>query len=104
MTASRILAILVMFTSLAASPRPARAGETIRVAAAISLKEAITDVAAAYEKHTGDKVELSFGSSGQILAQIKGGAPIDAFISASRPPRSRPTSTRIPTSFASLKR
>jgi molybdate transport system substrate-binding protein len=82
LTAPRVLATLVALALFAASPGPTRAGETIRVAAAISLKEAITDVAAAYERRTGDKVELSFGSSGQILAQIKGGAPIDAFISA----------------------
>lgn len=56
--------------------------ETIRVAVAISLKESLTDIARAYETRTGDKIELSFGASGQLATQIKSGAPVDAFISA----------------------
>jgi molybdate transport system substrate-binding protein len=58
------------------------AAETVRVGVAISLKDAANEVARAYEGETGDKVEFTFGSSGQIAAQIKNGAPIDAFISA----------------------
>lgn len=80
-TAVPLLAVLVAIGSVVTGSTPAR-GDTIRVGVAVSLKEAITDVATAYEKRTGDKVEFSFGSSGQIMAQIKGGAPIDAFISA----------------------
>jgi molybdate transport system substrate-binding protein len=64
------------------SSRSVLAGETIRVAAAISLKEALTDVGVVYERRTGDKVDFSFGASGQLMAQVKGGAPVDAFISA----------------------
>lgn len=56
--------------------------ETIRVAAAISLKEALTEIASAYQAGTGDKVELVFGSSGQLATQIKSGADVDVFISA----------------------
>lgn len=56
--------------------------ESINVAAAISLKEALTDVAIKYEHDTGNHVDLVFGSSGQLLAQIKNGAPVDLFISA----------------------
>src|SRR4051794_14120659 len=59
-----------------------RAGETVHVAVAISLKEAVTDVARQYEAGTGDHVEFTFGSSGQLMRQIQSGAPIDAFISA----------------------
>jgi molybdate transport system substrate-binding protein len=56
--------------------------EDIRIAAAISLREAMTQAAKAYESETGHHVDLTFGSSGQLAAQIKNGAPIDAFISA----------------------
>jgi molybdate transport system substrate-binding protein len=80
-TTSRLLAVLLTIGSSLFASTPARA-ETFRVGVAVSLKEAITDVADAYEKRTGNKVEFSFGSSGQVMAQIKGGAPIDAFISA----------------------
>jgi molybdate transport system substrate-binding protein len=78
---SRILVWLLALAATSFASRHAPA-ETIRVGVAISLREAMTDVAAGYEKRTGDKVELSFGSSGQIMMQIKGGAPIDAFVSA----------------------
>lgn len=56
--------------------------QTIRVGAAISLQGALTEIAAKYEADTGRKVDFVFGSSGQVMAQIVNGAPIDAFISA----------------------
>ena len=56
--------------------------DTIRVGVAVSLKEAAANIAAGYESRTGDKVEFTFGSSGQLMAQIKAGARLDAFISA----------------------
>ncbi|HVT89184.1 MAG TPA: molybdate ABC transporter substrate-binding protein [Tepidisphaeraceae bacterium] len=56
--------------------------ETIRVAAAISLKEAVEEIAKKYEADTSDKVIFTFGSSGQLLSQITSGADVDAFISA----------------------
>jgi molybdate transport system substrate-binding protein len=57
-------------------------GETITVAAAISLKEALTRVAEQYQANTGQRVEFTFGSSGQLANQILYGAPVDLFISA----------------------
>jgi molybdate transport system substrate-binding protein len=60
---------------------PAR-GETITVSAAISLKESLTEIGNAYEKNTGDHVTFNFDASGKLAAQIKQGAPVDAFISA----------------------
>src|SRR5258708_5578290 len=56
--------------------------ETITVAAAISLKDALTKVAERYKTDTGETVELTFGSSGQLASQILNGAPVDLFISA----------------------
>ncbi len=56
--------------------------ETIRVSAAISLRGVLETIAKNYEKETGARIELRFGSSGQIMTQIKGGAPVDVFISA----------------------
>ncbi len=58
--------------------------DTISVSVAISLKEAVTEIAKAYEEKTGDKVEFTFGSSGQLLAQIKAGQAADIFISAAQ--------------------
>jgi molybdate transport system substrate-binding protein len=66
-----------------ALPLPAGArAEAARVACAISLKEAVTEVAAAFKAEGRGEVQFTFGSSGQLQAQIEYGAPLDAFISA----------------------
>jgi molybdate transport system substrate-binding protein len=56
--------------------------QTIRVAAAVSLRDALEQVRDAFEHDTPYKLEFTFGASGQLLAQIKSGAEIDVFISA----------------------
>jgi molybdate transport system substrate-binding protein len=57
-------------------------GQSIRVGAAISLKQAMIDIVSLYESQGNEHVELTFGSSGQLEAQISNGAAIDVFISA----------------------
>lgn len=54
----------------------------IAVAAASDLTFVLTDIAARYEKQTGNSVRLAFGSSGNFFAQIENGAPFDVFFSA----------------------
>ena len=54
----------------------------LNIAAAADLKFAMTDLAAAYEKQSGVKLNLTFGSSGNFFAQIQNGAPFDIFFSA----------------------
>jgi molybdate transport system substrate-binding protein len=54
----------------------------ITVAAAISLKDAFLAVAQLYQERTGDKVDFSFGASGELMRQIEAGAPADVFASA----------------------
>ena len=54
----------------------------LNIAAASDLKFAMTDLAAAYEKQSGVKLNLTFGSSGNFFAQIQNGAPFDIFFSA----------------------
>ena len=71
---------LVVCTALCAC-LPA-AGEVVRVSAAISLKQALAEVAKAYKQEGGDDVEFNFAASGQLAAQIRNGAPVDVFISA----------------------
>jgi molybdate transport system substrate-binding protein len=77
---STLTAWLLLTSSLAAPL--ARAGDDLTVAAAISLKDALGDVAKAYRADTGQTVQFTFASSGQLMAQVKNGAPIDLFISA----------------------
>lgn len=56
--------------------------EEIKVAVASNFTAAMNDIVAEFEQHSGHKVLLSFGSSGKFYAQIKNGAPFQAFFSA----------------------
>lgn len=53
-----------------------------RIAAAADLRLALTDVARAFKRDTGQDVELVFGSSGNFHQQLRQGAPFDVFLSA----------------------
>jgi molybdate transport system substrate-binding protein len=53
-----------------------------RIAAASDLRTALTQVAAAFERDEGTKVELVFGSSGNFHQQLSQGAPFEVFFSA----------------------
>jgi molybdate transport system substrate-binding protein len=61
---------------------PAHARTVATVAAASDLKFAIEEVAAQFEKATGQKLRLVFGSSGNFKTQILQGAPFHLFMSA----------------------
>ncbi len=54
----------------------------IRVAAASDLKFALGELAAQYQRQTGQPVELSLGSSGHFAQQIRQGLPADIYMSA----------------------
>jgi molybdate transport system substrate-binding protein len=54
----------------------------VTVFAAASLTDALKQIAADYEKSTGDKVVFNFAASGPLARQIEAGAPVDIFISA----------------------
>jgi molybdate transport system substrate-binding protein len=56
--------------------------QTLRIAAASDLQFALPDLAAEYEKQTGVKLAITYGSSGNFFAQIQNGAPFDVFLSA----------------------
>src|ERR1700761_830852 len=58
------------------------AAQELRVAAAADLQFALKDLVAQYEKQSGTKLSISFGSSGNFFAQIENGAPFDIFFSA----------------------
>lgn len=60
----------------------ARAADVPAIAAAADLKFALTEVARAFEKETGRRLRLSFGSSGNFAQQIGQGAPFELFLSA----------------------
>jgi molybdate transport system substrate-binding protein len=69
-----VLATLAMAGSAAA--------ETVHLYAAGSLKNALTDVAQAYEAASGNKIEAKYGPSGVLKKEISEGAKADVFASA----------------------
>lgn len=54
----------------------------INVFAAASLTESLKEIAAGYEKQSGDKIAFNFGASSFLARQIEEGAPADIFFSA----------------------
>jgi molybdate transport system substrate-binding protein len=55
----------------------------IMVSAAISLKNAFEEIGKLYEsRYKNSRIILNLGASGDLMTQIKGGAPIDVFASA----------------------
>lgn len=55
----------------------------MRVAAAADLKFVLEEVAATFRKaHPGVALVITYGSSGNLFAQIESGAPFDLFLSA----------------------
>jgi molybdate transport system substrate-binding protein len=71
-----LLAVLLILVSTHAC------AQDLAVAASADLSAVFPEVAARFEKETGKKVRLNFGSSGQFVSQIEKGAPFDLFFSA----------------------
>lgn len=59
-------------------------GEHLKIGAAISLRDALSELANRHEKAGRSKIEWVFGSSGQLVEQARQGAPLDAIFVASR--------------------
>lgn len=78
----RILLRLALALLIAVLGATAVAGEEVRVAAAADLKFAMTQLAEQFEKETGTRVNVTYGSSGNFFSQIQNGAPFDLFFSA----------------------
>lgn len=77
------IALLALSVCLACLPQLVFAErEPLTVAAASDLKFALSDVAAQFTRDTGEKVNLSFGSSGNFFRQIQQGGPFEIFLSA----------------------
>jgi molybdate transport system substrate-binding protein len=77
--AGSFLSMLVLVAI--ARPQGAMA-QDLAIAAASDLQVAFPAVVAQFEKNTGHHVEVTYGSSGNFVAQIQNGAPFDLFFSA----------------------
>jgi molybdate transport system substrate-binding protein len=75
------LSALILSTFLVLQEARAR-GREIRVAAAADLKFAMEELSQQFEKQTGTRVNVTYGSSGNFFSQIQNGAPFDVFFSA----------------------
>ena len=78
-----VLAGLVFLVLAGCSPTPSsRPEDTVTVFAAASLTDALTEIAADYERANGSHVRLSFAASGALARQVQAGAPADVVILA----------------------
>ena len=77
------------FVAPSALPYPARqakpgpaTGVELKIAAANELSPALTELAEAFEKKTGRRINLTFADSAALYSQIRKGAAFDAFFPA----------------------
>jgi len=76
-TAFAALILALVFTASVQAQK-----QKVRVAAAADLKFAMSDLARRYEEQSGNRVDATYGSSGNFFSQIQNGAPFDVFFSA----------------------
>jgi molybdate transport system substrate-binding protein len=81
--------LFMLFTTISAASPVLRAQDEksaakLTVSAAISLKDALDEIAKLYEeKNPGVSIAFNYGGSGTLQHQIEQGAPVDIFFSAS---------------------
>jgi molybdate transport system substrate-binding protein len=66
----------------AGAPPAVAQGKDVLIFAAASLKNALDQIAADWQRQTGKKVVISYAASNTLIKQIEQGAPADMFISA----------------------
>ncbi len=74
-----VVAAAVMLSGLMSSPVFA---SEVNAAVASNFSAPLQQIAKLFQEETGTTVKLSFGSTGNFYAQIKGGAPFDVFFAA----------------------
>ena len=76
----RILICLLPLLLFSQKGRP----ESLNIAVASNLTHTITEISEAFYREEGNRVNLTFGSSGNFARQIVQGAPYQVFISAGK--------------------
>ncbi len=84
---NRIIRLLLVMTAVMAvtgraSDVPKKGGTEVRVAAAADLAFAFKEMGELFEKQTGTKVTVIYGSTGLLTKQIQEGAPFDMLAAA----------------------
>lgn len=80
LTRAPLLMLLSLWLGMIA-PVPVQAAE-VRIAVAANFSDTARQIADRFEARSGHRVVISAGSSGQLYAQIRQGAPFDVFLSA----------------------
>ena len=78
----RYLIKLAVGSALLIGGTAARAADAPLIAAASDLKFVLDELAALYQKETGNRLQLVYGSSGNFRRQIAENAPFELFFSA----------------------
>jgi len=73
-----LFSVLLLWVATAPTAEP----EPVRVAVASNFADALAAIAGQFESETGYRLTLSSGSTGKHYAQIRNGAPFDAFFAA----------------------
>jgi molybdate transport system substrate-binding protein len=76
--------VLLLVVALLAAPGCGRAlgQDALTIAAASDLQTVFPELASRFERDTGIRITVAFGSSGSFFAQVQNGAPFDVFFSA----------------------
>jgi molybdate transport system substrate-binding protein len=83
MSLGTLCAAVTLLAPLVFRPAPAACADTIVVSAAMSLKSAFEEIGVRSASAAGAlQPAFNFGASGDLLAQIRGGAPADVFAAA----------------------
>lgn len=89
MTRNRIVGLLLALAGLLPTAAQAQAAArkpappvVARVAVASNFADAAKQLAAAYGRQSGHRIEISAASTGKLYAQIRHGAPFDALLAA----------------------
>jgi molybdate transport system substrate-binding protein len=75
-------AFLAGLALVVAAMAAARAQEPPAIAAAASLRFALDEIAAKFEKDTGHAVRITYGATGNLVHQIESGAPFQLLLAA----------------------
>ncbi len=82
---ARRVVLLFAAAALLATGLPVAQAQNLTVLAAASLKNALDEIDAEYQKRGGEKAAISYAASSALAKQIGSGAPADIFISADIP-------------------
>lgn len=81
--AAQRLALVGVFAVLSVSAHaPVRADEAPSIAAAASLRYALDEIAKRFTKATGRSVNITYGSTGNLVHQIEASAPFQVLLAA----------------------